>query len=256
MAVRTALVLILFLSKIAGAQNETPLFLDTRPGENPSVIDVTELTAQYPKAAVEAYEKGIDEARKGNRPAAIERLEAAITIEPSFFNAHNSLAILYHRMKQYRDAQREYREASRLNQRSAAPLVNLASLFIEEALSNSIKDDRAARGMLNEALASLNDAFRIQPGLPLAHYYTGMVYYLTSFYEESEDNFKKALASNDRRMVVSRLALADIYIRLQEWESAVAELEAYLHETIQAPNRQLVRSTRDAILQKLQPTPK
>ena len=36
-----------------------PLFLDTRNGDDPAVIDVTEITGQYSKAAVEEYQKGI-----------------------------------------------------------------------------------------------------------------------------------------------------------------------------------------------------
>jgi tetratricopeptide (TPR) repeat protein len=123
-----------------------------------------------------------------------------------------------------RTGEHEYGEAQRLNPRSAAPLVNLASLHIQEALSHADADSKAARGMLNDALVSLNKALEIRPGTALAYYYSGVVYYLTFFFEESETYFTKALTSGDRRMVVARLGLANVYIQLQEWDRVVAQL--------------------------------
>ena len=246
MSLRTAarvFVVILAVSGFANAQREKPLFLDARPGEDPSVIDVTEITGQFSKHAVQEYEKGLNQARKGNRKSAVERLQAAISIEPDFFNAHNSLAILLHHMSRYREAEQQYQEARRLNPRSVAPLVNLASLHIDEALDQA--DPTAARAMLNEALASLNEAQEVQPGAPMAYYFTGVVYYLTSFFEESESNFKKALDSGDDRLTVGHLALADIYIRLREWDNVVAELDAFLAARPFNPNRQTIRSVRN-----------
>ncbi|HET9216619.1 MAG TPA: tetratricopeptide repeat protein [Terriglobia bacterium] len=245
------LTLILMMSEVAVAQANKPLFLDNRPGEDPSVIDVTEITEQYSKGAVEEYEKGIAEARKGNRLAAREHLESAIRIDPKFFNAHNSLAILLHQMFQPADAEREYLEAAKLNPRSYAPYVNLASLHIEQAILTSGQDSKSARGLLNSALANLNKALEVQPGTPLAHYLTGVVYFMTSFYEESESQFKKAISTGGSRMIVARLALAEIYVKLQEWDGVVAQLDEYLDEFPMAPNRVRVRAARDAAAERL-----
>ena len=171
--------MVLLMTGSAGAQAEKrPLFLDNRSSEDPSVIDITEIDKQYSKAALQEYEKGLDDARKGDRQGALLHLEAAIRIEPSFFNAHNSLAILYHRMKQYPDAEREYREAQKLNPRSAAPLVNIGSVYIEQALESPAGDSTASRVLLNEALESLNEAVKIQPASSVAEHLIGVVYYV------------------------------------------------------------------------------
>jgi Flp pilus assembly protein TadD len=244
---------ILLMAARAGAQDEKrPLFLDNRPAEDPSVIDITEIDKQYSKAAVQEYEKGLAAARKGDRPAAQVHLEAAIRIEPSFFNAHNSLAVLYHRMKRYSDAEREYGEARKLNPRSAAPLINIGSLYIEQALEKAVNDATASRTLLNEALESLSEALKVQPTSPAAEYLTGVVYYLTQFFEEAEMHFKKSLDFSDGRLVLSRLALADIYVRIQEWENVLVELDAYLKAVPFGMNREVIRSVRNEVAKKLE----
>lgn len=243
---------ILLMAGSAAAQDERkPLFLNSRPAEDPSVIDITEIDGQYSKAALQEYEKALASARKGDRAAARLHLEAAIRIEPAFFNAHNGLAILYHQMKQYADAEREYREAEKLNPRSAAPLVNLASLHIEQALE-SARTDTTYRATLNDALASLNEALKIQPTSAVAEYLTGVVYYTTNFYEEAESHFKKALEFSDGRLVRSRLALADIYVRIKEWDNVVDQLDRYLRAVPYGANGVLIRSIRDEAAQKLE----
>lgn len=243
--------LILLISATAAAQNNRPLFLDARPGDDPSVIDITEVTGFYDKAAVEEYRKGIDQGRKGNLAAAREHLEAAIRIEPGFFNAHNSLAVLFHKLSQYDEAEKEYREAAKLNPRSVAPYVNLASLHIEEAVLKSPREGWSARSLLNDALSNLNKAFEIQPGAPLAHYLSGIIYYVTGFDEESESHLQKALANGGDTMIAARLVLAEIYLRLKEWDGVVVQLDDYLEQLPFAPNRARIRSVRTAAAEKL-----
>jgi tetratricopeptide (TPR) repeat protein len=244
-------VLLLMPVWAAAQDDKRPIFINGRAGEDPSVIDITEIDKQYPRAAVLEYQKGLELARKGEPQAAVERLEAAIKIDPNFFNAHNSLAIVYHRTKRYRDAEREYREAAKLNPRSVAPLVNLGSLFIEESRVDSI-DQRKSMGLLNSALQSLNDAVAIQPTNGAAQYLIGSVYFATQFFEEAEMHFKKALEYSGGALVGSRLALADVYIRIQEWDNVVVQLDAYLDEMPFVANRGLIRSVRDEAAKKIE----
>ncbi len=247
-----AICVFLLMTGQAGAQDDKrPLFLNNGSSDDPSVIDITEIDRQYAKAAVQEYQKALDEARKGDRPAAVARLEAAIKIEPAFFNAHNSLAILFHRMKRYPEAEREYREAQKINPRSAAPLINLGSVHIEQALENSA-DSTLSRTLLNEALESLNAATRLQPSSPVAAYLTGVVYFMTHFFEEAEMHFKRALEFSDGRLVHSRLALADIYSRIQEWDNVVNQLDAYLAISPFAADRVAIRARREDAARKLE----
>jgi tetratricopeptide (TPR) repeat protein len=238
-----SLVAALFTAGNARAQNARPLYLDARPGEDPFLIDVTEMAQRYPKPAVREYQKAMDEARKGKLAAAAAHLEEAIHLAPEFFSAHNSLGVLYQKMERYRDAQREYDEAHRLNLRSAAPLVNLGSLYIEESVTHGGSNSFAGRSKLNDALSSLNAALEIQPSSPFGHYLTGIVYDMTGFYEEALHHFERALESG-AGLGWARLALANTYMKMQEWKNVVLQLDAYLEEYRFASNRPWVKETR------------
>jgi hypothetical protein len=52
-------------------------------------------------------------------------------------------------------------------------------------------------------------------------------------------------------MTQARLALAEIYIKLKEWDSVVLQLDEYLDEVPYAPNRVRIRSIRNAAAEKL-----
>jgi tetratricopeptide (TPR) repeat protein len=235
---------------LAHGQDAGPLHLEARPGEDPFLLDVTEMLQQYPTRAVQEYQQGLTEAQKGKRPAAAKHLEEAIRLAPEFFNAHSSLGVLYQKMERYRDAEREYGVAHRLNPRSAAPLVNLGSLHLEESESRGAGNVRTSRGMLNAALACLNEALKIQPSSAFAEYLTGVVYYKTGFYETAEDHLQKALEF-DGAMKFARLGLANVYVAMREWENAVLQLDAYLEENPFASNRPRIKEARANAAQKL-----
>ena len=235
---------------LARGQSEPPVYLEGRPGEDPFLIDVTEMRDRYPRPAVREYQKAMDEGRKGKLAAAVAHLEKAIDLAPDFFSAHNSLGVLYQKMERYRDAEREYNEAHKLNLRSAAPLVNLGSLHIQESQLHGAGDSITGRRMLNDALTSLNLALVTQPSSPFGHYLTGIVYHMTKFYEEAIPHFERALDSG-AGMGYARLALANTFIKMEEWENVLLQLDAYLEEYRFATNRPWVKETRAQAAQKL-----
>ena len=235
------------------AEQDGALSTFERPGEDPLLRDVTEITRQYPRAAVREFEKGMDDSRKGKLANAARHLEDAIRIAPQFFNAHNSLGALYQMMERYRDAEREYREAHRLNPRSAAPLVNLGALHIVESVSRGAGDALARRSLLNDALASLNSALELQPSSAVAHCLTGVVYYKTGFFEDAEFHLLRAL-DNGSRSRLARLALAGLYIHTQEWTNALLQLDAYLAENRFSSDRHWIRILRQELAEKVKGT--
>jgi tetratricopeptide (TPR) repeat protein len=232
-----------------------PVFLERRPGEDVGVVDISEFAANYPKKILDEYEEAVEDARKGNVLEATARLEAVVKSVPEFYAAHRGLGVLYQRLERYEDAKREYGIARDLNPRSAAPLVSLGGLHIEEADASETTDPLAVRGMLNEALESLQQALKLQPSSGYAHYLIGIVYYKTMFYEEAEDHLQRAVDAG-REMGFARLALANVYIRMLEWDSVVEQLDAYLKSNPWANNRDQIRQARQMAIEKLDPASK
>lgn len=234
---------------LAFGQKAPPLYLDTRPREDVLLIEVNELVRQYSRPAVEHYGKALDNERKGRRADAVAHLEEAIRLAPEFFFAHNSLGILYQDMMRYRMAEQEFNEAHRLNPRSAAPLVNLASVHIEEAFLG-VMDSLTRQRMLNKALACLNTALEIEPSSLYSHLLIGIVYYLTGLYEDAESHFLSALDSG-AGLGEARLGLAEVYLRVEKWESAIVQLNAYLKENPFTAKRPRIEDARDKAVRKL-----
>jgi tetratricopeptide (TPR) repeat protein len=103
--------------------------------------------------------------------------------------------------------------------------------------------------MLNSALENLNAALAIQPSSPFGHYLTGVVYYLTGFYETAEEHLQRA--SKSAEAPFSRLALANVYVKMKEWGNVVLQLDAFLEENPFAANRSLVKELRQGAADKL-----
>ena len=237
----------IMLSKPVVEFRERPMGVDAA---DPDVVEVGQMKENFPKKAVQNYEKAIEEKQKGRNESAIKLLEEAVQIAPTFFHAHNNLGILYQIAKRYMDAEREFTRSRELNGKSERPLVNLGSLYIEE--SNLEKSDREARGkILDRALDVLEEAVKINPRSSLGHLFLGQANYRSDFLEEAEAAFKKAY-DIDQRLNVAQLMLANVYVRLQRWQDVIDVLDAYLKGNPKAADRASVEEMRARIVKTLQ----
>ena len=212
------------------------------------VIDLNQLGRTYPRKAVQDYEKSIDEIRKGNTGKAVELLTGVLRVAPDFYNAHNTLGTLYQKTGRFPEAEDEYRRVRELNPKSATPLVNLGSLFIDEAVARA-GDREAAGKILDDALDILEESLKMKKSAA-AYFFLGTAYYRSSFYEEAELNLKHALEL-DARMGASRLMLANVYIKQQKWQSALEHLDAYLVENPKASDHSQIEETRFRVAAKM-----
>jgi tetratricopeptide (TPR) repeat protein len=134
-----------------------------------------------------------------------------------------------------------------LNPKSPDPLVNLGSVYIDEAAQ---AEDRAAAGkILDDALDILEESLKMNRSAT-AYYFLGVANYRSSFYEEAEDNLKRALAL-DAHMPSGRLMLANVYIKQRNWRSAMENLDTYLIENPKAADRAQVEETRSQVAQRV-----
>jgi len=237
----------IMLNRPAVEIRERPTGLDAA---DPDVVDIGQMKENFPKKAVQNYEKALEEKAKGRNDSAVKLLEEAVQIAPTFFHAHNNLGILYQVLKRYSDAEKEFRRSHELNTKTERPLVNLGSLFIEE--SNSEKANDEAKGkLLDQALDALEEAVKLNPRSAVAQFLLGQANYRSDFMEEAEVAFKKA-HTLDARLTAAQLMLANVYMRLQRWPDVLDSLDTYLKENPKASDRSTVEEMRTRIAKNVQ----
>ena len=220
---------------------------DSVPGDD--VVDVTELGRNYPKKAVQDYDKAREELRKGNDARSLELLVSAIKLAPDFYTAHYTLGRLYQKTSRFREAESAYRKAAQLNPRMPEPLVNLGSLFIDEAAAREKEGKEVVGKILDSALDALEESLKIKR-TAMGYYFLGTANYKSTFDEEAETNLKQALAM-DPRLGAGQLMLANVYMRQRRWRSALERLDAYLTENPNAPDRAQIQETRAKVLARM-----
>lgn len=218
-------------------------------GEESEVVDAADLAMTYPPHIVQAMKDADKEFAAGNHDKALPLLEDIVREAPDLYRAHRVLGMIYQKHARYRDAESEFRTAADLRPNSAAPLINLGSLYLEEAAASGKQGSAIVRGILNEALGSLNSAVKLKPDAAFAYYLLGVTYYRSAFYEDAEDHLKRALDLAPS-LLDARLALANVYIRMQEWPNVVAQLDAWLKADLESPIREQVEAMRTKVLER------
>jgi predicted Zn-dependent protease len=220
-------------------------------GEDVEVVDLSELEKTYPSKIMDELKSADKEVREGNFQKVLPRLELLVRDAPDLYVAHRLLGIVYQKLNRVRDAESEYKTAADLKPSSAAPLVNLGSLYLQEAEASTRLGSGVVRTILNEALGRLNEAVKLKPDAAFAYYLLGITYYRSAFYEDAEDNLKRAIELAPA-LSYARLALANVYIRMQEWPDAIVQLDAYLAMNPKADSRAEVEAMKAKVAERSQ----
>jgi len=203
---------------------------------DPDIIDITQLKENFPKKAVQNYDKATDEVKKGHDANAIKLLEEAVQIAPKFFRAHIDLGLLYQKAKQFEDAEKMYKRSREISPKNVQSFINLGSLYIQEADAHQAEGRVSVGKYLDQALDTLEAAAKMSPRSSIAYYYLGSANFKSSFLEEAEAAFKK-VEEIDPNMSLSKLMLANVYANMNKLNDAVHYLDAYLQENPKAENR-------------------
>jgi Tfp pilus assembly protein PilF len=197
-----------------------------------------------PGAVLKELEAANKKLAEGSIEEARTRLESIVNEAPDFYDAHRSLAIAYQSERRYRDAEKEYRIAQTLEPALPGPWMGLASNYLEqlEAGGEPSSEGEAVRG----ALEAARHAVKADPGVALAHYLLGVAYYRSSLLDEAAGSLSEAL-QRDCTLGPAHLALVNVYIRLQQWERALAQIDFYIKENPRARNRDEVLTKRSEI---------
>jgi tetratricopeptide (TPR) repeat protein len=210
---------------------------------DPDIIDVSQLKENFPKKAVQNYDKATEEIKKGRDANAIKLLEEAVQIAPKFFRAHIDLGLLYQKAKRFEDAERLYKRSQEISPKNVQPLVNLGSLYIQESDVHQKEGREVVGKYLDQALDTLETAVKMNPNSSVAYYYLGSANFKSQFLEEAEAAFKK-VEQLDPEMSLSRLMLANVYAMMNRLDDAVRYLDLFLKENPKAENRAALEDLR------------
>jgi Tfp pilus assembly protein PilF len=183
-------------------------------GSNPNEIDVTELSRQFPRKAVQEYEKGLKATGDGDVQGAARHFQKSLVLAPDFYPAHNELGRAYLAKSDFPAAQHEFEEAIRLNQSDAEAHLNLGNVFL---LTNHFA----------EALVQVQEGLRRDPESAVGQFVLGSVYQKMNKPAESERALREALRL-DPKMNKVHLALVNLYLSQNKKPEAMNELKDFL----------------------------
>ena len=116
-----------------------------------------------PQEARTLYKDALDSAKTGNSKKAIEQLNAAIQIYPSFMSALNELGVQHMRLKQYDRSEEAFQQALKLAPQAFTPHLNYGILLIikKDFVKAATHLQRAAQ--INGCSACSREADRLGP---------------------------------------------------------------------------------------------
>jgi tetratricopeptide (TPR) repeat protein len=214
-----------------------------------------ELRRKYPKKAVDEYDKAQDELKKGDLPKVVQRLTAALKEAPTFYDAQLMLGTVSYKMRKMPEAAVAYGKARELNPKALLPMVNLGQLYIESADSGGGGDAAATAKVYQAAYDLLSEAVKVDSSSATAVFLLGVSSYRLNRNDEAESNLKRALELN-KRMGQAHVMLANLFIRKQEWQKALDNLDAYLKDNSAAPDAKAIQDTRAKVAERVKATAK
>jgi tetratricopeptide (TPR) repeat protein len=192
------------------------------PSEKPVVGTV--FAQAVPPDAEKEYLSAVTSISKGERETAIEKLNNALKIFPTYFLALQQLGLLYIDTEKDRLALEPLTKALQVNSRSALSHLGLGMAYV------NLDQPKEAIKQLNEALALDRRDFR-------CYLYLGMALIDTGKLDEAEKALKEAYTIGGPNLArTAHLHLASIYSTRKEYRKAIDELETYLRENPKAPN--------------------
>jgi tetratricopeptide (TPR) repeat protein len=203
------------------SKNEDPVGARAAGG-NPYLVDPSDYNKRFPKKALKEYERGVNAERKGDRDEAVTHYLGALAISPDYYPAHNNLGSLYLGKSDFKSAEVQFQEVIRLDQNDAQAYFNLGNVLL-------------LTGRYPESEKALALGLQRQPASAFGCFLQGSLYEKTGKLLEAERSLRTALQL-DANMWQAHLQLVNLYLKQNQRENAVSELQAFLKDFPTAPS--------------------
>jgi len=209
------------------------------PRNSEFVVSIDALTKEPPRDAVSAFDKAMDESRKGDIKKSSDDLGKAVRIDPDFYEANVELGIQYQETGRHDEAERLLKHAIQVNPASMKARASLGKRAYE------LNDFQRTVDLLTEAVRLGN--------------ISGDVYFMLGVSQFKLENFTTAEASLQRALAISpgmgvaNLALYNVYLKRRQLDKALVQLDTYVEKHPNAPDRERVQTEADKIRKVLHP---
>jgi TolA-binding protein len=219
------------------------LTLHTRNAASQPVGTVDASTGGVPEPARKLYKEALDAIQAGDHKKAIEQLNEAVKLYPTFVPALNELGVQYMRQKEYDKAEASLREALRLAPDSFTPQLNFGILMMQK------KDYVTAATALERAVQKDNSS-------SAAHLNLGKAFINLGVYNKAEKELLQVISIGGDHTAETHLSsigmggdntveahryLAAVYIETKNNDRAVQQLEQYLSLAPKAKDADKIR---------------
>ncbi|MCI0403066.1 MAG: protein kinase [Acidobacteria bacterium] len=151
-------------------------------------------------------------------PARLQRADQlarrALEIDAQLMDAHLAMGRVHACRYDYVGAEKEFRQAASLEPENPYAWCNVAWALSYRQPPDAAGAEQAAR-----------EAIRLQPGLPVAHYYLGRAFLLQRRYTEAAEAFNYALELSPGYSP-PHLGLAEVYLAQGRYNEALTELDS------------------------------
>jgi tetratricopeptide (TPR) repeat protein len=193
-------------------------------------------TANAPKDARKAFEKGESAAKKGKFPDAEKELQKAVQTYPKYAVAWHELGLVELKLKRNEEARKAFRESVAADPKYINPYMQLAEIAVRE---NDWKTVADASG----------EVIRQNPfEFPRAFFLNGVANMNLKNYDAAEKSAREAIKLDTRHATpqVHHL-MGAILIEKRDYAGALDSLRTYLEIAPNANNADLVRKQIDAL---------
>ncbi len=181
-----------------------------------------------PSKARMHYNKGLEEAEKGNRETAIAEFKQAIVEHPSFKMAFNELGVQYLKLERPEEADQAFQNALKIDPDSFPALTNRGIAII-------------MMKRYGEAVPVLRRALKQNDQSAVGHYLLGQALANLGLFDEAEKELVVSLKLGKEQMKEAHRILAIIYSSRGAKKQAAQELQTYLKLAPDTPDADQLR---------------
>jgi len=211
-----------------------PLSVTNRAPEE-ETISVDSLQRKIPRDAVNAYNKALEEQRKGKTKEAVSNFQKSLRIAPDFFEPRLHLGLHYYRAGNNVEAIKELEKAVELNPSTASGAATLGRLYYESEQYQKAVDLLIRIAKLPAATADM-------------HFYLGSAYYKLGTFDLAEENLLRVLTLAPTYSG-AHLQLCNVYMRTRRPVKALEQLDLYLERFPNASDHASIQEQAEKIRQ-------